>query len=58
MRTLSLSEAKMKLSELVEKVFSTDEEVMITKNGRPSAVLVSPDEFEFASSTDSLREPL
>ena len=28
------------------KVFSTDEEVMITKNGRPSAVLVSPDEFE------------
>jgi prevent-host-death family protein len=46
MKTLSLSEAKMKLSELVEKVFSTDEEVMITKNGRPCAVLVSPDEFE------------
>jgi antitoxin YefM len=46
MKTLSLSEAKMKLSELVEKVFSTDEEVMITKNGRPSAILVSPDEFE------------
>ena len=46
MKTLSLSEAKMKLSELVENVFSTDEEVMITKNGRPAAVLVSPDEFE------------
>ena len=46
MKTLSLSEAKMKLSELVENVFSTDEEVMITKNGRPSAVLVSPYEFE------------
>ena len=46
MKTLSLSEAKMKLSELVEKVYSTDEEVVITKNGRPSAVLVSPDEFE------------
>lgn len=46
MKTLSLSEAKMKLSELVERVFSTDEEVMITKNGRPAAVLVSPDEFE------------
>jgi antitoxin YefM len=46
MKTLSLSEAKMKLSELVEKVFSSDEEVMITKNGRPSAILVSPDEFE------------
>ena len=46
MQTLSLSEVKMKLSELVEKVHSTDEEVVITKNGRPSAVLVSPDEFE------------
>ena len=46
METLSLSEAKMKLSELIEKVQSTDLEVMITKNGRPAAVLVSPDEFE------------
>ena len=46
METLSLSEAKMKLSELIEKVYSTDTEVVITKNGRPAAVLVSPDEFE------------
>jgi prevent-host-death family protein len=46
MKTLSLSEAKMKLSALVDKVYSTDEEVVITKNGRPSAVLISPDEFE------------
>jgi prevent-host-death family protein len=45
-KTLSLSETKMKLSELVEMVYSTIEEVMITKNGRPSAVRVSPDEFE------------
>ncbi len=46
MKTLSLSEVKMKLSELIENVHSTDEEIVITKNGRPSAVLVSPDEFE------------
>jgi prevent-host-death family protein len=46
METLSLSEAKIKLSELIEKVQSTDAEVVITKNGRPAAVLVSPDEFE------------
>jgi prevent-host-death family protein len=46
METLSLSEAKMKLSELIEKVQTTDAEVIITKNGRPAAVLVSPDEFE------------
>ena len=36
----------MKLSELVDDVHSTDQEVVITRNGRPAAVLVSPDEFE------------
>lgn len=46
MKTLSLSEAKMKLSELVDKVQRMDEEVIITRNGRPAAVLISPDEFE------------
>lgn len=46
METLSLSEAKMKLSELIDRVKSTDAEVVITKNGRPAAVLVSPDEFD------------
>jgi antitoxin YefM len=46
MKTLSLSEAKMKLSALVEDVSATDEEVVITKNGVPTAILVSPDEFE------------
>ena len=46
MKVLSVSEAKMKLSELVERVSSTDEGVMITRNGRPAAVLVSPDEYE------------
>jgi len=46
METLSLSEAKIKLSSLVEKVSRMDEEIVITKNGRPAAVLVSPDEYE------------
>jgi len=46
MKILSLSEAKIKLSELVDRVQSMDEEFVITKNGRPSAVLVNPDEFE------------
>ena len=50
MKTLSLSEAKMKLSQLVDRVHRLDEQVVITKNGRPAAVLVSPDEL------DSLRE--
>jgi antitoxin YefM len=46
MKILSVSEAKMKLSALIEAVKTTDEEVVITKNGRPAAVLVSPDEYE------------
>ena len=55
MVTLSLSEAKMKLSWLVDKVNTTDEAVVITKNGRPAAVLVSPDEFEGWNETLSIR---
>ena len=55
MKTLSLSEAKMKLSSLVEKVRSTDEEIVITKNGSPAAVLISPDEFESWKETIAIR---
>ena len=36
----------MKLSELIDSIRATDNQVMITKNGRPAAVMVSPDEFE------------
>ena len=41
MKTLSLSEAKAKLSSLVDEVSQRDEEVVITRNGRPAAVLVA-----------------
>lgn len=46
MKTLSLSEAKMKLSELIDMIAITDEPVVITKHGRRAAVLVSPDKFD------------
>ena len=55
MKTLSLSEAKMKLSALIDSLGVTDEEVLITKNGRPAAVLVSPDEFESWRETLNVR---
>ncbi len=55
MNTISVSEAKMKLSALVDSVKKTDEEVVITKNGRPVAVLVSPDEFESWRETMAIR---
>jgi len=55
MRTLSVSEAKMKLSGLVESVRNTDEEIVITKNGSAVAVLISPDEFESWKETVAIR---
>ena len=55
MKTLSVSEAKMKLSGLVDTVYTTDEEVVITKNGSPVAVLISPDEFEGWKETVAIR---
>src|SRR2546428_633183 len=44
MKTLPLSEVKAKLSELVDAVESRDERIVITRRGRPAAVLVSQDE--------------
>ena len=55
MKTLSLSEAKMKLSGLVEAVRAADEEIVITKNGAPAAVLISPEEFESLKETIAVR---
>ena len=54
MKTLSLSEAKMKLSGLIDLINANDEEVVITKNGRPAAVLVSPEEFESWKETNDI----
>ena len=46
MKTLPLAQVKANLSRLVDQVVETDEEIMITRNGRPAAILVSPDEYE------------
>jgi prevent-host-death family protein len=55
MKALSLSEAKMKLSALVDELQATDEEVLITRNGSPAAILVSPAEFESLQETLTIR---
>ena len=52
---LPLSEAKAKLSGLVDAVEATDEEIVITRNGRPAAILVSPDEYESWNETIAIR---
>ena len=55
MKTLPLSEVKTKLSSLIDEVRYRDEEVTITRNGRPVAVLVSADEFDSWKETISIR---
>lgn len=46
MKVVPLSEAKAKLSKLVDEVAARDEEIVITRNGRAKAVLLSQDQFE------------
>jgi antitoxin YefM len=55
MKTLPLAEVKARLSSLVDRVAKTDEEILITRNGRPVAVLVSPDEYEGWKETQAIR---
>ena len=55
MKTLPLSEVKTRLSQLIEEVVSRDETITITRNGRPAAILVSPEEFESWKETVAIR---
>lgn len=49
--TLPLSTVKARLSELVDRVESEDDRIVVTRNGRPAAVLVSPDDLESLEET-------
>lgn len=51
MKTMPVSEAKDQLSALVEAVEETHETVVITRHGKPAAVIVSPEEFESLTET-------
>jgi prevent-host-death family protein len=55
MKTIPLSEAKAKLSSIIDAVEGHDEEVVITRNGRAAAVLVSPGDFESWKETAAVR---
>ncbi|MGQ0653826.1 MAG: type II toxin-antitoxin system Phd/YefM family antitoxin [Betaproteobacteria bacterium] len=45
-KTLPISEVKARLPELVAGVAEREEEVVVTRNGRPAAVLVNVEEYE------------
>lgn len=55
MKTLPLSEVKSKLSGLINRVRTLDEEIVITRNGKPAAVLVSAEEFDSWKETIAIR---
>ena len=56
--TVPLSDAKAHLSELAERVEQHHDRILVTRNGRPSFVLVSPDDLESLEETlDILRDP-
>lgn len=51
MQTLPISKVKDRLNEFVDSVSMTHEQVTITKNGSPAAVLVGADEWESLQET-------
>ena len=46
MKTLPLSDVKTHLSQLIEKVQEQGDSITITKNGKPAAIIVNPEEYE------------
>lgn len=49
--TLPLSSVKAHLSELVDRVEDQHDRVVVTRNGKPAAVLVSPEDLESLEET-------
>jgi prevent-host-death family protein len=57
-KTLPLSEVKARLPELVTGVAEREEEIVVTKNGRPAAMLVNYEEYRRQRDTlDILSDP-
>lgn len=58
MRRVTLTEAKDKLSALVDEADATHEIIEITRHGRPAAVIMSADDLESLNETlHALRIP-
>jgi len=56
--TLPLAEIKKRLSEIVDGVEHRHDRVVLTRNGRPAAVILSPDDLEALEETlDILSDP-
>ena len=49
--TLPFSEVKAHLSEMADRVESQHDRILVTRNGRPSFVLMNPDDLESLEET-------
>lgn len=61
--TLPLASVKARFSEIVDRVEHTHDRIVVTRNGRPAAVLISPEELasledtlELLSDPEAMRE--
>jgi prevent-host-death family protein len=61
--TLPLARVKTKFSEIVDRVEHTHDRIVVTRNGKPAAVIMSPDDLasledtlELLSDPDATRE--
>lgn len=52
--TLPLAEIKAHLSEIVDRVEREHERIVLTRNGRPAAVIISPEDLEALEDTLAL----
>lgn len=50
-KVIPLSEAKAKLSEVIDEIVTTHDRVTVTRNGRPVAVVLSTDDLEAIEET-------
>lgn len=58
MKIMPLSDVKDHFSRVVDAVADRDERIVITRNGRPAAVMINPDELKGLLATlDILADP-
>lgn len=56
--TLPLAEIKARLSEIVDRIEREHDRIVLTRNGRPAAVLMSPEDLQALEDTlDLLSDP-
>ncbi|MEO1063683.1 MAG: type II toxin-antitoxin system Phd/YefM family antitoxin [Actinomycetota bacterium] len=57
--SLPLAHVKSKFSEIVDRVEHTHDRIVVTRNGRPAAVMISPEELESIEDTlELLSDPV